>query len=99
MYVCVSVVSGKPSKVFGLDENDLRNDAEKESIEFAGDDDNRNPYRVDDVACVDVSELTDEALQSERQRYVHCNHSLACHCEDDYICSHGNKSQVCFYCS
>lgn len=54
--------------MFGLDENDLRNDAEKESIEFAGDDDNRNPYRVDDVACVDASELTDEALQGERQR-------------------------------
>lgn len=71
------MVSGKPSKVFGLDENDLRNDAEKESIEFAGDDDNRNPYRVDDVACVDVSELTDEALQSERQRYVHCDLWLA----------------------
>lgn len=60
--------SGKASKVFGLDEDDLRNDAEKESIEFAGDDDNRNPYRVDDVACVDASELTDEALQGERQR-------------------------------
>ena len=64
----VHVRSGKASKVFGLDENDLRNDAEKESIEFAGDDDNRNPYRVDDVACVDLSELTDEALQGERQR-------------------------------
>ena len=93
------LVSGKPSKVFGLDENDLRNDAEKESIEFAGDDDNRNPYRVDDVACVDVSELTDEALQSERQRYVHCDLTLACHCEDHYVCLHGHQSLVYFCCS
>jgi hypothetical protein len=54
--------------VFGLDTEDLRNDSAQESIEFAGDDDNRNPYRVDDVPCVDSAELTDEVLQSERQR-------------------------------
>ena len=41
--------SGNSRKVFGLDQDDLRNDSAKESIEFAGDDDNRNPYRVDDV--------------------------------------------------
>ena len=60
--------SGNSRKVFGLDQDDLRNDSAKESIEFAGDDDNRNPYRVDDVACVDAIELTDEALERERNR-------------------------------
>ena len=39
------------------------------NTEFAGDDDNRNPYRVEDVACVDATELTDEALEKERKRY------------------------------
>ena len=62
------IPSGRPSKVFGLDQDDLRNDSAKESIEFAGDDDNRNPYRVDDVACVDADELTVEALEKERNR-------------------------------
>lgn len=54
--------------MFGLDTDDLRNDSAKESIEFAGDDDNRNPYRVEDVPCVGSEELTDEALAKERQR-------------------------------
>ena len=63
-----NIPSGRPSKVFGLDQDDLRNDSAKESIEFAGDDDNRNPYRVDDVACVDADELTVEALEKERNR-------------------------------
>jgi hypothetical protein len=63
-----ALLLGQPKKVFGLDTDDLRNDSAQESIEFAGDDDNRNPYRVDDVPCVDSAELTDEVLQSERQR-------------------------------
>jgi len=65
---CCIETEDEQISIFGLDADDLRNDKNQELIEFAGDDDNRNPYRVDDIPCVDELELTEEALSAERMR-------------------------------